>query len=368
MRTVVVTDGRYRSSLAAVRALGDAGDRVVVTQTRAESAQEPAAFLSRCTWQGRWIDGSCKDETYADRLLALLGTLDRPVLFCTGADTLAAVSRRRADFAAVADLLVAPPEVLDALNDKQQVHERARALGIPVPEEFSGVPDRFPVVIKPHCGEKAGLKARDRYTIAHDADEFRVKYAAMQRWDDAPIVQEQVVGPGEGVDLLLGRDSELLCALCHRRIREYPVTGGPSTCCVSFYDERLIADAHRLLASFGFVGMAMVELKGGRVLEVNPRVWGSFPLTDRCGSPYTVLYARAAAGEPVTYTPRDFRTGVKLRFLFNDGLATLGYCKAGRLREALGGVRDFFTVPEALRRRDDMRAYRAYLKNSLKGR
>lgn len=368
MRTVVVTDGRYRSSLAAVRALGDAGDRVVVTQTRAESAQEPAAFLSRFTWQGRWIDGSCKDETYADRLLALLGTLDRPVLFCTGADTLAAVSRRRAEFAAVADLLVAPPEVLDALNDKQQVHERARALGIPVPEEFSGLPDRFPVVIKPHCGEKAGLKARDRYTIAHDADEFRAKYAAMQRWDDAPIVQEQVIGPGEGVDLLLGRDSELLCALCHRRIREYPVTGGPSTCCVSFYDERLITDAHRLLASFGFVGMAMVELKGGRVLEVNPRVWGSFPLTDRCGSPYTALYARAAAGEPVTYTPRDFRTGVKLRFLFNDGLATLGYCKAGRLREALGGVRDFFTVPEALRRRDDMRAYRAYLKNSLKGR
>ena len=56
----------------------------------------------------------------------------------------------------------------------------------------------------------------------------------MGRYDPSPIVQEKVEGPGEGVNLLLDQSSRLVCAFCHRRLREYPVTGGPSTCCVSF--------------------------------------------------------------------------------------------------------------------------------------
>ena len=36
MKTALVTDGKYRSSIAAVRALHRAGYRVVVTQTRAD--------------------------------------------------------------------------------------------------------------------------------------------------------------------------------------------------------------------------------------------------------------------------------------------------------------------------------------------
>lgn len=366
MKTAVVTDGKYRASLAAVRALGAAGFRVVVTQTKGEAAAAPASFLSRYAAETRWIEGSCKDEGYGQRLLALLGEYDVPVLFCTGADTLQLVSRRRAEFAAVARFLVAPPQVLDDLNDKETVHRRAVELGLPVPQEFEAVPDRYPVVIKPHCGEKVGLKARERYVIAENAADYTEKYAAMARYDAAPIVQEQVTGPGEGVNLLLDEESRLVCAFCHRRLREYPATGGPSTCCVSFYDAGMIDQAYRLLASFGFVGMAMVEFKGGRILEVNPRVWGSFPLSVCCGAPFTADYARAALGETVPYTPRNFRTGVKMRYLFNDGMATLDYLRHGKLRPALSGMADFFRVREALNQPDDRAAYRAYLRDTLR--
>lgn len=368
MKTVVVTDGRYRASLAAVRALGEAGYRVVVTQTKRESGAAPASFASRFAAEGRWIEGSCREPAYEDRLLALLREYDRPVLFCTGADTLNLVSRRRDVFAQAADFLIAPPDVLDALNDKQTVHDRALALNIPVPAEFAGRPDRYPVVIKPHCGEKAGLKAKDRYVIASDPADFAAKYAAMARYDEAPIVQEKIVGDGEGVNLLLDQNSRLICAFCHRRVREYPITGGPSTCCVSFYNERMIQQAYQLLASFGFVGMAMVEFKGGRVLEVNPRVWGSFPMTACCGSPFTALYAKAAQGEPVDYLPGDYRPGVKMRYLFNDGMAVLDCLRHGQVGKALNGAADFFRVREALYRRDDKKAYRTYLRNSLRNR
>ena len=234
MKTAVVTDGKYRASLAAVRALGEAGFRVVVTQTRAEAAVTPASFVSRFAAETRWIPGSCREADYGTRLRELLEAYDHPVLFCTGADTLNLVSSRREELARAADFLVAPQPVLDALNDKETVHRRAVELGLPVPREYDSMPDRFPVVIKPHCGEKAGLKAKDRYQIARDPGEYARQYAAMGLYDPSPIVQEKVEGPGEGVNLLLDQSSRLVCAFCHRRLREYPVTGGPSTCCVSF--------------------------------------------------------------------------------------------------------------------------------------
>lgn len=364
-RTVVVTDGRYRAALAAVRSLGEAGYRVVVTQTQADSPVTPAAFQSRYAAKVRWLKGSCKDADYAPRLLAYLQEFDRPILFCVGADSLNMVSRQRERFAQVADFLIAPSQVLDDLNDKEIVHQRALELDIPVPKEYDGVPEKYPVVLKPHCGEKFGLKAADRYVIAHNQEEYLENYQAMSSYD-TPIVQEMLEGYGEGVNLLLGEESQLLCALCHRREREYPITGGPSTCCMSFYNAKKIDQAHRLLASFGFVGMAMVEFKDNRVLEVNPRVWGSFPLTACCGSPFASLYAQAAAGEPCQYTPKDYELGIKMRYLFNDGLATLAYLRHGKFVEAFAGVADFFLVPEALKRKGDMGAYWAYLRNSLR--
>ena len=124
-----------------------------------------------------------------------------------------------------------------------------------------------------------------------------MKYEKMKAYDPAPIVQERIEGEGGGVSLLLGRDSELLGAICHRRLREYPMSGGPSTCCVTTFDPARIEQAHALLRSFGFVGLAMVEYKGDCILEVNPRIWGSFPLVVRAGSPICRSYALAAAGE-----------------------------------------------------------------------
>ena len=309
MKTAVVTDGKYRASLAAVRALGSAGFRVVVTQTKGEAAAAPASFLSRYAAETRWIDGSCKDDAYGQNLLALLGEYDTPVLFCTGADTLNLVSRRREEFAAVARFLVAPPQVLDDLNDKETVHQRAIELGLPVPEEFAAVPDRYPVVIKPHCGEKVGLKARERYVIAENTADYMAKYSAMARYDADPIVQEKVVGPGEGVNLLLDEQSRLICAFCHRRLREYPASGGPSTCCVSFYDAGMIDQAYRLLASFGFVGMAMVEFKGGKILEVNPRVWGASPSPSAAARPLRRCMRTRRWGDPWTIRPRTSGRG-----------------------------------------------------------
>ena len=45
MKTALVTDGKYRSSIAAVRALHRAGYHVVVTQTRDDVKSAPAGVV-----------------------------------------------------------------------------------------------------------------------------------------------------------------------------------------------------------------------------------------------------------------------------------------------------------------------------------
>ncbi len=367
MKTVIITDGKYRSAIAAARTFSRAGWQVVVTQTREDTKTDPPVFASRHVSERRWIDGAAADAAYPDRLLALTRAYARPVLFCVGAVTLAAVSRERERFAQSCDFLIAPPDVLDALNDKETVHRRALELGLPVPREYDGAPDRYPVVIKPRCGEKFGLKAADRYRIAANEAEYAAALEAMRRYDDAPLVQECVAGAGMGVSLVLDGAHRPAAAICHRRIREYPIAGGPSACCESIYDAEKIEQACRLLRSFDFVGIAMVEFKGDCILEVNPRVWGSFPLTACANSPFALRYAEAASGTLRNNPLCDYETGVRMRFLLNDALATLQLLGRGRLREGFAGIGDLFRAREALADRDDPGPLRAYVRAAFRG-
>ena len=365
MQTVVITDAKYRASLAAVRVLGRAGYRVVTAQTRADCPRTPPAFASRYVAERHWLPGACSDANYADYLLALLERYDTPILFCTGAATLNAVSWQRERFRTLCRFLIASPGSLEALNDKEAVRRHCVELKIPVPFEYEGKPDRYPVVVKPRCGEKFGLKAKDRYKIARNEKEWRQAIAAMSAYDAAPLTQEYVRGDGAGASLLMGRDGVLLGALCHRRVREYPISGGPSSCCQSVYNDELVEQARRLLKSFGFQGLAMVEFKGGRVLEVNPRIWGSFPLTEKARSPLALRYAQAACGTPAPYAPHDYREGVRMRFLLNDTAAMLSLLRHGRVREFLAGVPDCLFAKEALSSWRDPAPMLRYLCNAL---
>ena len=61
MKTIVITDGKYRSAIAAARMLGRAGNRVVVTQTRGDTKTEPPVFSSRYVSATHWIEGKASD-------------------------------------------------------------------------------------------------------------------------------------------------------------------------------------------------------------------------------------------------------------------------------------------------------------------
>lgn len=370
---IVVTDCEYRAAVSLVQALGEAGHTLILCHSR-DMATDPPAFHSRYAAACHEIDAKVDEPAYLDALESVCRTCPEvPVLLPAGAKTTALIAREQARFDTFAKTLVAPAAVLDAANDKEVVQRVAAEVGVPTPKTYTGAPDAFPVIVKPRCGEKLGLKAGKRYARANDAAEFAAVYAKMQAYDDKPVVQAYIAGDGVGVCAVLDKDGNPAAVLCHRRVREYPISGGPSTCCESFYDAHLVDEALRLLRALHFVGVAMVEFKGNpedgyKLLEINPRVWGSFPLTLAAGSRFAEVWARAAAGERFAAPDTDYVRGRRMFFLLNDAAACLALLKKGHVGAALGGLRDLLSprVREALRRRGDPKPFRVYLKNALK--
>lgn len=373
---VLVTDTRYRASLAAVQSLGRAGYPVAALHTQGDGGA-PAAFASKYVKKRVTLPCSAKDADYLELLAQVCGSLGEeygaaPVVFPVGAATLAQLAEHREALGEYARFLVSPPAVLEAANDKRRVGELARSLGVPAPKEYpcpgGALPEAFPVVVKPRCGEKFGLHAEERYRKAYDPAGFRAAWEAMARYDPQPVVQELLTGEAVGVSLVMDGKSRPVSVLCHRRVREYPTQGGPSSCCESVWDKNLVQHAVKLLQGLGFVGLAMVEFKGGKLLEINPRVWGSFPLTYKCGAPLARDYVRASLGEelPLIQGP-GYKTGVRMQFVLNDGLACLGYLRQGQPGRGLRGLVDLLNprVKDGVFSCDDPRPFFRYLKNTL---
>lgn len=388
MVTAVMTDVHYRMSLALIRDLAQAGVRTVCCER--EGVPAPLGFVSKYRSETVLLPR----ESWLDALYDLCAKLgsregERPALLPVGAVTLAALSAERERFGAVCGLCIPSPEQLDAFNSKEAVAGLGERLGVPVPKRFAprageDIPAFFgriplPCVVKPLCGEKFGLSAAQRYVIARTPEQGAAAFGRFQALTgEAPMVQEYLPGGGLGCSVL-AEEGTVRAALCHRRVREYPVSGGPSSCCIRADRPDLEEYAARLTAETGYTGLAMFEFKEGadgqpRLLEINPRVWGTFPLTrvSRSGIPllwYTLSRNRGDPGkEPVPLPPAAPFRPCKMQFGASDLMAGLGYLKRGQPGKALGALGDFLNpaVKDGLWEWGDPRPGLMYYRSLLK--
>ena len=90
------------------------------------------------------------------------------------------------------------------------------------------------------------------------------------------VIQERIVGENYGF-LCLYQDGVIKRAICHKRLREYPATGGPATSAEIVYDEKLIALGKNVYDKLYWNGVGMVEYikQDGEyyLIEINPKFW-----------------------------------------------------------------------------------------------
>jgi predicted ATP-grasp superfamily ATP-dependent carboligase len=273
-------------------------------------------------------------------------------------------------------LLVPEPEKLALVLDKPRTLEIAAGLGIEVPSSWQPLPLEdhsaicaglaYPVAVKwadPNAvSARLGAAGFELEKVEY-ANDSRGLLALLGRYDGVaiwPLVQTWCPGHGLGQMLHMHHGRATL-RFQHRRLREFPPTGGVSAFCEAVplsEHAALMERSEALLAAMGWEGPAMVEYRHDPasdrswLMEINGRFWGSLPLAYHCGAHFGwEALACAMLGEDAAVQGRgrvDAKRLRRARYLIPDAKALMMVLRDGkapalkRIVAAARFIADFF--------------------------
>lgn len=323
LATVLILDALQRKSLALVRALGAEGHRILTAET---------TFFSICRLS-RYADRSfvCPPpDKFPERFARWLHeviTRERVDAVLPSDDlTTDVLTRYAAEFEGQTGLLVPPRRSFEAMRDKSLSACWFKKAGVPHPRTFAvkrlrDVPSAarelgFPLAIKPRVTSGSrGLR------FVRRADDIERAYLEVHLYHPWPILQEYITtGPKYHACLMYDRSHRLAARYVQRELRQYPVSGGPSTAQESVNRPDLIEMLEPLFELLPWTGPLHADImedgRTGRpyVLEVNPRYWQSLHVAQRAGVNFARMNLALALGqEAERLTPA--RPGIRGRAL-----------------------------------------------------
>ncbi len=332
MRTryrVFVTDGYWRKSVAAVRSLGQAGHWVAVGE---RTRFAPGLYSRYRNLRVVYPDPRRDEDGFVRAVAEVVRRHRIQVVLPMEEDTLLLLLRRQDELPGTCRIPFAAPERIEEVRDKGRLLRVAAGAGIPTPrtreptstEEAveSAAALGYPVVVKPRVGSGArGI------VYVEGLDELPGAWRGASAVGRPALLQERLPREGEGIGVsaLCVDGGEAIALFSHRRLREYPATGGSSTARESVRAPVLEARTRALLRALDWRGVGMVEYKKDErsgeylLLEMNPRFWGSLSLPVRAGVDFPDLLCRVAMGEAVEPV-REYRLGVRGRTLLPGDL------------------------------------------------
>lgn len=221
------------------------------------------------------------DPAFAEATLARCVALKVDVLIPTVDAELRPLGRARADFArAGVELVLAPDHALDVTLDKLALAQRcAGKVRVPRTERLDQVADHgswtYPVIVKPRTG--SGSRGISLVESRHDL-------AGLAASADL-LVQEYLPGEEYSIDVLADAGGRVVASV--PRVRER-VDSGVSVAGRTLHDAELEGLGAAVATATGLTYIANVQFRrdvAGRpaLLEVNPRVPGTLPLTMASG-------------------------------------------------------------------------------------
>jgi predicted ATP-grasp superfamily ATP-dependent carboligase len=294
---LVADDGQAnsRSALAAVRALGVAGYRPIVTVATKRSLASSS----------RWCAGVIKvplggGSLWSESLIHAVEALELLTVI-------------PASDAAVLALRLPGASLLD----KRIVNSRARSAGLRVPDEqaFESKCDLleredqlpYPIVVKPVIRRTSNAPTSLR--IDHKG---QLQLAP----GGAVVVQPFVSGSISSFNGVI-KGGRWIAAVHQRYKRVWPPQCGASSAAETIpHDARLEEKLLQLVE--GHEGIIEVEFADGHVIDVNPRAYGSLPLAVKAGANLPAIWCAAGHDESSPAQPIRATPGVRYRWLDAD--------------------------------------------------
>jgi predicted ATP-grasp superfamily ATP-dependent carboligase len=333
--SILVVDGFHRIGLAVARSLKLAGGYAVhlVTHRRGGSDFLQRAFKSNAfdTIHFTRIDSS--DRAFLPYLVRLIETQDVDYVMPAGHHGTLHTAMVKKALSRHCTVLAPDYEKIRQLHDKSQALRLAGQAGVPHPRTV--IPENaaqaeayargcaYPVVVKARKGAGA-----DGVWYAGNRDElmraWRLAVAEGRSCDgfvrdtSAPMFQEYI--PGELHDVAaFCRDGRLAAGLTQMRLLTKPLSGGKGIVNITTFEPALLDLARDFVRHTRWNGVLLFDFKIDRrdgtpkLLEVNPRFWGTTWLTTCAGFNYPHNLVLAAQGEPLRFPPR-YRVGLACRW------------------------------------------------------
>jgi len=366
MARVLVTDGHFRKTLAVVRSLGQKGVQVTVGE---RTFLNTSFFSKYCARRLVYPSPRQAPNQFIEFFLKEIKKNHYDCLFPMEEETLLLLVKYHSEISKHTYLLSPDLKKIEFVRDKKNLMEFAEKIGIPAPRTFYVAPSRaLPLegggegkaVFPPFQEEgiSGALSLSPRFRVATTGgrgegeggslssiplpavikprissgsfgivyvkkkEDLIPSYQSVHERFPFPIIQEWIPD-GEGIygfSALFDEASNVRAAFVHKKLRMYPVQGGPSTLGEGVEHPQIMEMGLSLLKSLNWVGVGMAEFKVDprdgvpKLMEVNPRFWGSLQLAIVSGVdfPYLILrMAKRESFEPILH----YTVGKRFRWL-----------------------------------------------------
>ncbi|MBN2239586.1 MAG: hypothetical protein JW712_07420 [Dehalococcoidales bacterium] len=362
---ILVTDGSNINSLAVIRSLGPFHD-IEITNSHDR-------FLSLCAYS-KYVKKYHKIHTdvsdsssYADELLQIIQRRGYDLVLPVGLNSYIAISKYKEKFEKVTKVIVADWEQFHTAYYRDIAVEYCQNLGIPVPYsyELNDINDlkritKFPVVLK-HSGE-----GKEYVKYCNDSRELDDNFREINSLSNT-VVQEYINGYGCGFYGVFN-NGELVSYFLHKRIQEFPVTGGASAVAESYFDNKLLEYGLLFGKSNKWHGPIMMEFKYDidqqvyRLIEINPKLWGSLDLTIKAGIDVPKLLVDIANNKSIEQKKYKY---LRYHWIFPSQFKVL--CSSFSIDKAFYFLRTLFTLNTNISLRDPLPSLFQFIQGIIVG-
>jgi predicted ATP-grasp superfamily ATP-dependent carboligase len=323
MKTVLLTNGQQRKTLAVVRSLGKKKVNIIVAE---ETFFNPSGFSKYCKKSLVCPNAKKQPEKYYKWLYRTIIKYKVDLLFPMDDDVFEIVMNNKQQLLKICKITLPSRKSFLSAFDKGNSTKLAMKAGVPCPQTLYPEDDEsllvltenmsYPLVVKPRISSGSrGIR------IANDRNELIEIYKDIEKNYELPIIQEYI-GRGQRFDVCLIFDerNQLKAHFIQKELRHFPIDIGPSTIQMSIEHPELLEMSMKIMKNIPWVGVVelefMVDLKDNtlKFMEINPRFWGSLQTAITSGVDFPWLLYKIGIGEELDIIDK-YKTGIMCRWL-----------------------------------------------------
>ena len=321
MVKIFVLDGRSLASLAIVRSLGKKGFEIQCGEEFGLNLTRFSKYVKKS-----WIYPSpnTSPDAFIEEIKKITLREKFDMIIPVRDDTTLLIAKHAQDLSHITNLYIAEYDAIRLLQDKAETIKIAHQCGVPHPRTY--FPEETDLhEILAHLRTPFLIRARISsgsrgIAFVREGQDFLEQYESVKRDFGEPMIQEYVQKKSYCTAcVLLDQNSDEVASFAYERVKEYPLSGGPTVVGISCKNDEVIRYATSLLKRIGWRGVAEVEFiidQQGipKLLEVNPRFWMPLNLAIQSGVDFPYLLYQLAMKNPVS-KPETYTIPMKYRWV-----------------------------------------------------